>query len=161
MSWDALNPDWDTPQWRELRDQRLIRWLRDPDAVACVLTLSGIAEVWDDIIDNDNPAPARVNRAFTDALVSLQFNPFYTRHQNMILPVVVVGINAWLDANELEGGDTNQRMQAFYLRNYSYEVASIIAACALGWDGLRAVSLEMRSFFSHETYQEWEHRHDG
>lgn len=160
MSPDDPSLEWDTKAWREHRDQRMLEWLGDADAVHCAIQLSFIAEVWDDIVDGATPTADRVNRAFQTALIGLEFNPFYQRHKGMILPIVMVGINAWLDANELERREGKRyRMAAFFLRNTAYEVASIIATCALGWDGMRKISLPMREFFSHETYDEWEHRH--
>lgn len=152
---------WDSPEWREARDDNLLRWmLGDADAARCVVLLSAISETWDDLIDGDKKlAPPDINQAFVNALVGLNTNPFYKKHQVTILPIVFAGINAWMDANELEGASTAEhRRLGFYIRNYAYEVCSICAMCAGGFDWLRSISLEMRLFCHHESYLEWEKR---
>lgn len=153
---------WDSPAWRELRDQHLRRWLLDDAAaVACVVLISSISETWDDLIDRDRRLdPASINQAFVNALLVLPNNPFYATHRAFLEPVMLLAINAWLDAEVLVREPAAQwRMLAFYLRNY---LAEIIQACAClqgGWQHMRAISLEVRAFLAHETYFDWEHRH--
>lgn len=153
--------EWDSKEWRVKRDAIMSTWmLGERAAVECVVMLSGIAECWDDIIDEESVSEERIHRAFTHALVGLQLNQFYERHKHMLLPVVIASINAWLDANNLQSGTRHERMAAFFLRNLGYELATIAAFCVGGWDHMREVSLEMRKFFWHETFEEWEHGHD-
>lgn len=150
---------WDTPEWREIRDQKLLGWMKqDANAVACVVMISGISEIWDDLIDKDRElSAAEINNAFMNAVVNLRLNPFYRQHESWILPVIVVGINAWMDANELEKStEVDKRALSFYVRNYCYEVCSVCAFCAGGFDWLRSISNEMRLFAQHESYFSWE-----
>jgi hypothetical protein len=154
---------WDSEPWRELRDANLLRWMAgNADAVACFVALSTICETWDDLVDRDKPVgDAQINEAFTLALINLQVNPFYKANEALLYALIVAGTNAWMDANALQSSpDVKWRMLAFYLRNTAYELASICAFRAGGWQHLRAISLEMRQFFAHESYAEWEHRHE-
>lgn len=151
--------EWDSPEWREERNKKLLAWLKDDfDAFMCVLGFSAISETWDDLIDGDKkPSPEEINRAFLTAIVHLNANRFYVRHCATILPVVFIGINSWFDANELEKSTkVDHRALAFYIRNYCYEIVSICAFCVGGFDWLRSISLEMRMFFQHESYFTWE-----
>jgi hypothetical protein len=152
---------WDTHDWRKLRDERLLSWLNgDIDAVATVVMLSTISETYDDLIDGDPVSPQQVHSTFIAATVGLQFNPFFKRWEQLIYGTVLAGLNAWLDSLELEKRDGEaSRMHAFYLRNYLYELLNVCAFAVGGFDHMRAVSLEMRDFFTHETYNQWEHRH--
>jgi len=156
-----VKAEWDTPQWRVKRDELLATWLLgDFHAVECAVLLSEIAETWDDLIDQDVTVTAdKINRAFIAMLVRLELNPFFEQHRLTIMPVVYVSINAWLDANTQESGVREERMAAFYLRNFSYEIINVIALCVGGWDHLRSISMDMRRFFTHESYFTWEHRH--
>lgn len=149
---------WDSSNWRVVRDERLNAWmLGDQAAVDAFLMLSRIAEVWDDLIDGEPVDPEDIHGAFVDAMVRLQGNPFYRRHEGVVMGAVIAGINAWLDSVHLEKAPGRAaRMHAFYLRNYCYELLNVCAFCIGGWRHMRAVSAEMRTFFTHETYDQWE-----
>ena len=153
---------WDSEEWRKSRDMKLLEWFDgNEDAVRCYVDLSTVAEIWDDLIDNDSPVgDERVNRAFTIAMVTLPTNPFYIMNKHMLEPIVICAINAWMDSETLIGRvDDASRMSAFHLRNLGIELAPMIAFCIGGNSRMREVSLEIRDFMSHETYSEWEHRH--
>lgn len=153
---------WDTQEWRTVRDTKLREWfLGNEHAVRVCVQISHIAEVWDDLVDGDRkPSDTEVAHAFQSAMIHLQTNPFYMANHGMLMGVIVTAINAWHDANamqESESGD--ERMQAFFLRNLGCEVATLCAFLVGGFDHMRKISLEMRAFFRHESYYEWEHRH--
>jgi hypothetical protein len=148
-------------EWIALRDAKMLRWMADnQEAVDAVNTITGICDVWDDLIDGDRVVTAAaINTAFTKALVGLHQNAFYKRHEAQFFGLMVIGINAWLDANELQNSALEKwRMLAFYLRTFGFEIAHLAAMLAGGFDHMRRVSMEMRTFFENETYAEWEHR---
>lgn len=157
--------DFDAPAWRERRDAKLLEWFRgDAAAVSCVLKLGTIAEVWDDLVDQDTPVPVQpghINMVFILALLELPTDPFWHKHVGFLFPILVVSINAWLDANDLEKDPLIKwRQLAFHLRNTMTELVPAVAYCIGGLDLMRAVSLEARQFFAHETFDQWEHRHE-
>lgn len=85
-------------------------------------------------------------------------NAFFHAHAPALLPTLTLAINAWLDANELERSDSqHERMWAFFLRNLGMDVFIQVALLTGGLEHMRAVSLEIRRFFTHETYAEWRH----
>lgn len=146
----------------ELQNAKMLDWMAgNQEAVDAVFTITEICDVWDDLVDRDNPVSEdAVNGAFVKAFIALAGNSFYKRHEAQFFAILATGINAWLDANDLQKGKTEkERMLAFYIRTFGFEITHLAAMLAGGWDHLRRVSLEMRMFFESETYAEWEHRH--
>lgn len=157
------NQRWDSEAWRVKRNAKLLDWMAgNTDAVAFLLDLSQIVEVWDDLIDKDaQPAETEIHAAFQAALINFPLNPFYRAHQDRLLPLVIVCINAWLDSVGMErGGDPHERMWAFFLKDFGLEIFLFCAMLTGGWAHMRSVSMDMRRFFTHETYETWEHRHE-
>lgn len=152
---------WDSAPWRAVRDANLMRWMKgDADAAATIVMLSAISETYDDIIDGDPVKPEEVHAAFFAAVVGLRVNPFFRKWEDQITGVVLAGLNAWLDSLELEKAGTEaERMQAFYIRNFIYELVNVCAFGVGGFAHMRAVSREMRRFMTHETYSQWENAH--
>lgn len=151
---------WDTPEWRQERNQRLMGWFcENKDAVVCMVLISSIVEIWDDLIDKDKDLnDNKINMAFMQALIDLPSNSFWKQYQPLLQPVMLVSINAWMDATEAEKSDECwKRRMAFYLRNLSMELVLQIAQITGGWDHLRKVSMDIRTFFAHEDYEQWEY----
>lgn len=153
--------NWDGDAYRMDRDMRLREWLLgNEDAVRVCVQTSHIAEVWDDLKDKDRePTDREVAHAFESMMIRLQTNPFYLQNHAMLTSVIVLAINAWHDSEELRAGDVERRMQAFFLRNLGIEIAMMCAFLVGGYDHLRKVSLEMREFFRHERFSDWDNEH--
>lgn len=151
-------PEFDTPKWHTLRDELLERWLLgNSDAVDCFLAIGRLAEVWDDLIDGDKPVPDdAIHGAFITALFDLPSNPFYNEHQAHLRPLMMAGINAWLDANALQHEPSPWAdVWAYALRDWYMELFAAIALIVGGFDHMRAVSLEARRFFQAESYTDY------
>lgn len=154
--------NWDSDEWRALRNEKLLVWMcGKQEAVDVVVALSTIAETWDDLYDADKSvAKDRLNQAFVLMLVKLQTNEFYKSNEALFYALTVTAINAWMDANELQGSNLNsERMMAFYLRNFGIEIAMLAAFRCGGFDHLRKVSLGIRKFFAHEDFAGWDANH--
>lgn len=146
----------DSQEWRELRNQHLNTWIGDPHAVAFLLDIFNVGEVWDDLIDQDKSiAPDDINKAFYTALITLPNNPFYRAYQAQLSGVMVSGIHAWLDANKLEQGAHNDRVLAYVLRDWYMELITLVAQLLHGFEYVRTVSVEIRHFFTHETLDQY------
>ncbi|HLC08972.1 MAG TPA: hypothetical protein VJK06_06775 [Methyloceanibacter sp.] len=152
---------WDSVEWRQHRDERLLGWMKgNVDAVNTVIALSTIAETWDDLHDDEAPSKDRINAAFTLALVKLQVNDFYKANEALFFSQIVTSINGWMDANELQSSASeSERMHAWFLRSLGHEITHLAAFRVGGWEHMRKVSMEMRHFFMHERFDEWEYRH--
>jgi hypothetical protein len=145
--------EFDTFEWRAQRDELLLSWVQDIHAVRLIVLLGETAEVWDDLIDADKPVSADcLNQLFTALLTELPLNPFFDRFKVQITPLILVGINAWHDANALERGSDNDKAIAYVLRDWYTELIMFIMCITRGYTTMREHSLEIRRFFSqHES----------
>jgi hypothetical protein len=145
--------------WRIARDERLSKWLLgDEQAIELVQMLGNISEVWDDLIDEESVPDEQVHLAMTAALLHLPRNPWWARAQPFIHPVLIMATNAWLDSVDMERSDNPKlKERAFCLRDMCIEVIPMMAYLVGGWAHMRKVSLDMREFFAHESFDDWEY----
>lgn len=149
--------EFDTDRWRQIRDEKLREWLDNEAAIEMLLALGQAAETWDDLVDRDEDVPAeRLNDTFYDLMVTLPRNAFYNHWKSEVLALVIIGINAWQDATELEKGGDNDKAIAYTLRDFYMELVYFCIWATRGKDYARSVSLEVRRFFGHsETLEEY------
>jgi len=160
MTQRLINADgleFDTPQWQELRNLKLAEWTQDPHAVHFVIQFGDTCELFDDLIDKDKPIPdEHVIRVLFAVLTEMPLNPFFEKHKHRLIPVIVTGINAWLDANALEKGTDNDKVFAYVLRDWYAELIAYVIYLTRGRDYMRSVSMQVRNFFTHhETLEQY------
>jgi hypothetical protein len=89
-------------------------------------------------------------------LTEMPLNAFFDQWKRQLIPIIVTGINAWLDANALEKGSDNDKVFAYVLRDWYMEFVSFVIYLTRGRDAMRAVSLDVRQFFTHhETLEQY------
>ncbi len=149
--------EFDSEGWRASRDQKLLEWVGDRAAVAFVLSFFDMCEVFDDLIDKDKPVTDEdIIRTLFTSLVDIPMNPFFAKYRNELVPVIITGINAWLDANKLEKGSDNDKVFAYVLRDWYAELVSFVIYLTRGRHYLRDVSMDVRTFFTHhETLDQY------
>lgn len=147
---------WDSEPWRQARDAKLREWLGDEDAMQALVTISAAVELWDDLIDGDPVDHEVINATMFNAMVSLGFNPWWRAHQDRLLPIMQAAVLAWLDSNAMRGGDLEDRRYAYVLRNMGLELVLMGITICRGFGYARQVSVEVRRFFRHETFEEWD-----
>lgn len=99
--------------------------------------------VWDDLIDQDEPTDdGAVSGAFWVAFVGLWRNGFWRAHHEKLMPLLEQGIYDWLDSNELR---ESRPHAAFALRCGVLAVLVKMAEVIGGLDWGRAASVELRS----------------
>jgi len=151
--------EFDTYEWQQLRNQKLCEWVGDSYAVDFIIAFGDACELFDDMIDKDKPIEdAHVIRVLFSLITELPVNPFFDRYKHQLIPILVTGINAWLDANELERGTENDKVFAYVLRDWYMEFVSFVIYLTRGRDFMRMVSMDVRHFFTHhetlEAYRE-------
>ena len=153
----AGTPAFDSAEWRRERDARLAEWIADPAAIAFIIQFFDFAEVIDDLWDGDKPVTREdITRILFVMLTEFPLNPFFDRFKHQLVPIMVTGINAWLDANTLERGSDNDRVFAYVLRDWYAEMIAFVIYLARGRDYMRAVSMDVRAFFTHhETLDQY------
>lgn len=162
MTAKLINSDgleFDSLEWQAARDRKLLEWTKDPYAVQFITQFSDTCELFDDLIDKDKPIPEdHVVRVLFIVLTEMPVNPFFDKYKHLLIPVMVTGINAWLDANTLEKGSDNDKVFAYVLRDWYAELIAYVIYLTRGREYLRTVSLEVRNFFTHheslEAYRE-------
>ena len=149
--------EFDTPAWRVLRNEKLLEWVKEPHAVDFLLQFGDAAELFDDLIDRDKQIEdAHIIRVLFSTWTELPVNPFFEKFKHQLIPVMVTGINAWLDANILEKGSKNDQVFAYVLRDWYAELVALVIYLVRGRDYMRQVSVEVRRFFTHhETLEQY------
>jgi hypothetical protein len=152
-----MTPEFDTEEWRKLRDGKLLEWTQQPNAVWFVQQFGDICEVFDDLVDKDKPVTeADLARTLFVCLTELPLNPFFDKYKWQLVPIIVTGINAWLDANRLEKGSQNDRVFSYVLRDWYAELIAYVIYLCRGREYMRSVSMEVRHFFTHhETLEQY------
>ena len=163
--------EFDTPEWRQVRDHKLREWVQDESALAWFLDFCHVCEIFDDMADQDKPiSKADIATALFAALVEMPTNPFFTNHRQVLAGVIITGINAWLDANELERTEyaegtkyveMEDTIKAYCLRDFYMELLAVIIYLTAGPDQMRKVSLDVRRFFQNESFVEYARKLDG
>jgi hypothetical protein len=154
---EAVIHEFDTDPWREERDKKLMAWVGDVHAVRFIIGFSGACEVFDDIIDKDKPVTDEdVARVLFVLVTELPLNPFFNAYKTQLIPILITGINAWLDANTLEKGTQNDRVFSYVLRDWYMEFVAYVIYLTRGRDYMREVSMDVRNFFTHhETLEQY------
>jgi hypothetical protein len=147
----------DTHAWREQRNGKLVEWIGDQNAIAFIVQFGDFCEVIDDLWDGDKEVTKDdLTRILFVALTEMPLNPFFDGFKGQLIPVMVTGINAWLDANTMESGSENDKVFAYVLRDWYAELIAFVIYLARGRDYMRSVSMEVRHFFTHqETLEQY------
>lgn len=119
----------------------------------CV-TLFGIAQVWDDLID-DCASEKDINKAFVAALVEIPTNPIAQMMPELPYHIYNVFLR-WRDATTIENGaHTDDDLHKCYmLRAGLYDIFALIAAKLYGDEYAAEVGPAIRRFYG-ETFQEY------
>lgn len=129
----------------------LAKWLRgDQDAIAFILAIHQIAEIWDDLIDQDKPVPPEaINAMLFGALVTLPRNPFYQRNIALLNPLVEQAIVDWHTANAFEkSGDVEKLRMAWVLRSSPFALTVMSSRIVGGHEWAVQTSIELWSRLS-------------
>ena len=148
----------DTPEWLQKRDEKLAEWIVDPSAVEFVRILGMSTELFDDLVDHDKDvSETQIFNLIISLWVKLPFNSFWNAHKGFLMPVLLMSINAWQDANVLEKNKGNDQVYAYVFRNLTLQVLPMIIFILYGEQRMRELSLEMHRFFTeHESYEQYE-----
>lgn len=152
--------EFDTPEWQALRNAKLQEWIQDPYAIRFIVDFADTCELFDDMIDRDKPLEDdHIVRVLFKVLTEIPLNPFFDRFKNQLIPIIITGINAWLDSTALENGSDNDKVFAYVLRDWYMEFVAYVVYLTRGRDYMRDTSMEIRQFFTHhETLEEYKEK---
>lgn len=154
---DMLAGNWDSAEWRTLRNAKLFEWLQNHDAVRFFLDMSHFVEIFDDLVDQDAPVSQRdLAHAVFSALYHIPANPFFHANRVALLPVIFTCTNAWLDSNELAPGNETEKALAYTLKGLGVEVLLTCISITRGVEYLRTVSADVRrAFMAHQPFADY------
>ena len=150
--------EFDSLVWRKVRDAKLMEWVGDVDAVDWFLEFCQVCEVIDDLVDKDKTVEdSNITNILFSVFVEMPLNPFFDAHKSSLCPIMLSGINAWLDANALEQdtSDKKYRIMSYMLRDWYMELLAVIIYITRGRDTMRILSLDIRKFFMSESFDEY------
>ena len=120
----------------------------DEHATQYLWMLARITRVLDDVFDNDQVITREEHLEVLEYLfVRLPTNPFFIRHQDVLLSQHLSMFNAWMAANVAEKGDDTDQNYAHVWRDTLHEVIPIVALLTQGYDAMPPISLEVRKLF--------------
>lgn len=126
----------------------LPKWLKgNSDAIAFILAIHEIVELWDDLIDKDNEiSDATVNGAFYTALIGLPRNRFYSAHFVELNPILDQAIIDWQTATAFEARNNGDDVRRSYVLRSGFVALTVMAAKIIaGLDWAMHVNIEIRS----------------
>lgn len=117
-------------------------------AIKFCMDLFEISQVWDDLVDKDNPVSGiSINDAFQKALFVIPGNLFYAEHVMSLRPLMMNCILQWEDANVLEKRGDDARHKAYMLRAGIYEIFCYCAFLIGGIGWYRKIGPDMRMLY--------------
>ncbi len=144
----------------------LHRWLcADAEAVALAELFGELSQLWDDLIDEDQPvSTAQREHLFRLSLVELPKNGFYQRYFYQLQPVLEDRLYTWLDCNRIERGGSDAQLQAAYiLRSVVTDLVIHMAYLIGGYDWRQQVAFEVREYVygGNESWPSYRREHRG
>lgn len=137
-------PAHDSPDWRVIRDRKLEEWLPDAAARSFVVHVSNFYEMIDDIVDGDEVSNDQAISSLLAVMIDLPSNRFFEAYKHQLIPVLLTGINAWLDSVDMEKNSGNDRIAAYTLRLQCADMIAFSAFLLYGFEHMRRVSREVR-----------------
>jgi hypothetical protein len=118
----------------------------DPDAMACAQTLWCYIHWLDDCIDKDKVLTHEDSaQRSMDLLLMLSFNRFWEANKSHLVPVLLVGLNSWLDSERAKHHpDYRFRAAADVWKSVYGEVFYQIALLTGGYEHMRKMALKWR-----------------
>ena len=142
-----------TQKEREIIDEKAKKIIElaaggDANAAQYLWMLARITRVLDDVFDNDQVITREEHLEVLEYLfVRLPTNPFFIRHQDVLLSQHLSMFNAWMAANVAEKGDDTDQIYAHVWRDTLHEVIPIVALLTQGYDAMPPISQEIRKLF--------------
>jgi hypothetical protein len=152
------------PEWLAQRDDLRTRACRDNVyALQYLGMMMDAVEIWDDMVDKDKPvADADINGVFFSLMLGLPQNPFFDQNKAFLLPITLMCVNAWFDANLLEKSeDIRLRQSAWWLKQMGVELYGAVAYLCGGFEHMRKISQEARVLLMHEDFLTFEKEHNN
>lgn len=133
----------------------------DVNALNMCRMLAEISQIWDDLIDRDEPvSDEQIHHAFTLALVHLPANPFYQRVQNLIHPMFVTAIAEYKASIKFERDRDEHGLEiAHGLRFKLGNVVTYSVVLCVGEDKAAEYLPDVWKFIMSERFEDYRKEH--
>lgn len=112
----------------------------------------GIVNVYDDLIDRDNPvSDDQIHRMMWAALVTLPRNAFYRQWFDVLNPVMMQAISNWRIANTMEADRENYQV-AFVIRSSYVDIFCTVALLLGGTQHALTIGRQLREAVHSESF---------
>jgi hypothetical protein len=144
-------------------DQEMLEYCLkgNADAIEFMHTISRISQFLDDLYDGDNDKDDACRKADAlvhamDVLIHLPRNVFYSKFCTELQPIIELGLNDWIAANEFErrGGDHFMRI-AYVIRDNAYSLVVTCARIIGGVDWAAEISPIFREYVHSESFEDY------
>jgi hypothetical protein len=144
-------------------DQELLEYCLkgSADAIDFVHTVSRISQYLDDLYDGDfakEDAPRKADTLVLamDILINLPRNVFYSKYFAELQPIIELGLNDWIAANEFErrGGDHFMSI-AYVIRDNAYSIVVTCARIIGGPEWAAEISPIFREYVHSESFEDF------
>ncbi len=127
-------------------------------AAAFLVMIVEVLHFWDDLIDKDvHIEDSRINNMFTNMLVNLPTNPFFAAHTAQLAPVLLMAIQNWRVATDVERGYSGgvPLEAAFAIRSNYVDLVTMVATLCGGFDHGFEVAKKVRALAHSEGYEQY------
>ena len=158
----------DTPEWRDERDQKLLEWTGDQAAADLILMIGNYIAILVKLSEEPEAEtpPEDLRSLFQIPFVLLPQNPFWIVYQKQLSPILWVNHNTWLDAKSMEESASVAECEnpatallpfSYSFRFYYIELLLYVIYLLRGDEYVRQVDMDVRKFFSGyaKTLQEY------
>ena len=157
--------NFNTPEWRQARDQKLLEWTGDQAATDMILLIGHYIDILTSLHDNEEATqPVDLEALYQIPFISLSVNPFWIIYQKQLAPLLWVQHNAWLSAGKIEEGaavadcetpQTSPLAFSFAYRFYFVELILFVIYLLRGNEYVRQVDSDVRALFMDQTLHEY------
>ena len=158
----------DTPEWRAIRDSKMIAWIGQMSAVNWTLDFFNIAEFFDDVYDEDKPVSKKlIEQIIYACLIDYPGNSFFQANSQILMSQISFVIMLWIGANQLEHramenqeDDAGVELlhdlhRAFNIRNTYAMIIMTVIEIVRGRETARSLMIEVMDFFGAERFNEY------
>lgn len=125
-----------------------------PAAVQWLMDLWSVIQVFDDVVDGDQPPLKTAREAIFLSLVNLPGNPFFLANSQTLLPMLTAAVLKWVASDDAErAGEANE--QSYVWRAAYYDIVLMVVLLCRGPDYAMGTAKQVLSLYgeSFEAYR--------
>lgn len=157
MAQDPINRQAQPPWETYTEEAALSLFQGNADALRLMQLWCDVSHTYDDLIDCDKHVPAEsIHRMVWSLAVAIPENAFYQRFSAYLRPVVVLAINGWRAANEMEQSGSEEQLRIAHADRYlGSHFAIMLMELIGGHDYAVANARRARLMFQRDTWDNY------